>query len=672
MASNTTPKKTPLSATSASAGRLTPTGTSNTRRPASPHTIQSNSKPSAAANSSAAASVGRSRSLRNAAGNPISARAAVKKPNSALQRNESEDEESRAEVASAMADLKEQLQLAEQATLEAKRQNDALQARLDDATKEQSKLEEKVHEDEERAEILENEKRDLLKQKRELETIYESERAAVMKEKDVTNAREEELQSIIQRLKDSLSQKESKGLSGNDSDFSKGSSSPTLDANHFAPPSLTRNNSFRNNSKLVMQKDKIIEELRLELAELQIKLMELENKGGGRAQDLERALMEARVTNARLMEENESFQTLLMEKTLNGDFTQKAGDAANGRLGSHSALGASLADELSAVAEDDETSTDGDHTRRLELEVERQKAENRALTLYINRIIERILQHQGGFESILSTNDDEAVPTDSGAGAPPPPPKDKALPPPPPVQQENDDAEPQGVLQRVKSIAYGGSRSRPRPQSMVPARTAPSVTEDPDTAPRIPLQRNQSQRHSMALPRRVQTSGEYMPGAAAVVSNMTRGGDQEDMPMGNRPGIGSPRASFMFNRVPSGPRPTTASESERRLSSSANSVDGSGSENARKQALDALNGSGESSDNGPSIDTPSPPRSLGSKDDRQVLSGNKMRPLRLLNEEQKKNNNNRQSWIPGQITQWFNNAAPGSQTTAPTSNPAPP
>jgi chromosome segregation ATPase len=225
MASSTTPKKNPLSA--ASAGRLTPTGTNN-RRPASPHTLQSSpSKPAnAAANSSAATSVGhqRSRSLRNAAGNPISARAAVKKPNvsSTSLRSDQEDDDSRAEAASVMSDLKEQLQQAEQATLDAKRQNEALQARLDDATKEQSKLEEKVHEDEERAEELENEKRDLLKQKRELETIYEAERAAVMKDKEVTNAREEELQSIIQRLKDSLSQKESsRGLSGNDSDFSR-------------------------------------------------------------------------------------------------------------------------------------------------------------------------------------------------------------------------------------------------------------------------------------------------------------------------------------------------------------------------------------------------------------------------------------------------------------------
>jgi hypothetical protein len=115
-----------------------------------------------------------------------------------------------------MDDLKERLQMAEIAAEEFKRHNEALQSRLDDAVKEQSKQEEKMHEDEEHIEELENEKRELIKQKRELETIYEAERAAVMKDNEVTHAREEELQSIIQRLKDSLSQKDSLRTTTND------------------------------------------------------------------------------------------------------------------------------------------------------------------------------------------------------------------------------------------------------------------------------------------------------------------------------------------------------------------------------------------------------------------------------------------------------------------------
>jgi hypothetical protein len=440
-----------------------------------------------------------------------------------------------------------------------------------------------------------------------------------------------------------------------------------LDANHFAPPPLQRSNSTRNNSKLLLQKDKLIEELRLELAELQIKLMEIENKGGGRLQDLEKALIEARVTNARLMEENESFQTLLMEKTLNGDFTQKSlSSSLDRRPSSGTGLGASLADELSAVAED-EPDQDNERHRRLEIEVERQKAENKALTLYINKIIERILKHQGGFETILSTNDDEEPTTTSEVVHPSPPNKDKELPPPPPAK-ETDNAEPQGFLQRAKSIAYG--KTRPRPMSyMEPANTQPSVTENPSTAPSIPLTRAQSKRQSMIMPRRGPASSDYNSGAAALVGSLVRGpSDQENMST-TSPGIHSPRASYfgLINRTASGSRvPTNAtieSTSEARPSTSDSLYDDP--ENSRNEALDALTGGGDgANDKVPPMDAPSPPRSLGSKEDnRQVLSGNKMRPLRLVTEEQKKNAN-RQSWIPNMsnMGSWFN-------ATTPTSHP---
>jgi hypothetical protein len=438
-----------------------------------------------------------------------------------------------------------------------------------------------------------------------------------------------------------------------------------LDTTHFAPPTLQRSNSTRNNSKLLLQKDKLIEELRLELAELQIKLMEIENKGGGRLQDLEKTLIEARVTNARLMEENESFQTLLMEKTLNGDFSQKSLSSSLGRRrSSGTGLGASLADELSAVAED-EQEQDGERLRRLEVEVERQKAENKALTLYINKIIERILKHQGGFETILSNTDDDTTPTNARG------PfallnKDKDLPPPPPAK-DNDATEPQGFLQRARSIAYG--RTKPRPMTYIePAHSHPSVTEDPSTAPRIPLGRTQSKRHSLIMPRRVQTSSEYNSGAAAVVGNMFRASDQDNIASPS-PGIHSPRASYfgLMNRAAPGSRisPNAPSETSEARPSSADSLSDD-AEHSRKAAFDALIGSGDGpNDRAPSIDSPSPPRSLN-KDDRQVLSGNKMRPLRLVKEDQMKNPN-RNSWIPnmpnmGNVGNWFN-------TTAPTSNP---
>jgi chromosome segregation ATPase len=122
----------------------------------------------------------------------------------------------RAESSQLMDELRERLGQAESVAGDLRRHNESLQLRLDDASKEQAKQEEKMHEDDERIEELENAKRELLKQKRELETIFEAERAAVMKDKEATTAREEELQNVIQRLKDSLSQRDSLKPGSND------------------------------------------------------------------------------------------------------------------------------------------------------------------------------------------------------------------------------------------------------------------------------------------------------------------------------------------------------------------------------------------------------------------------------------------------------------------------
>ena len=77
------------------------------------------------------------------------------------------------------------------------------------------------------------------------------------------------------------------------------------------------NLSKQDTSKQVMQKDQVIKSLRLELAEAQIKIMELDTDGGGRVHELEKRLLETRIENARLMEDNESFQLRVSEMTLN-------------------------------------------------------------------------------------------------------------------------------------------------------------------------------------------------------------------------------------------------------------------------------------------------------------------------------------------------------------------
>lgn len=117
------------------------------------------------------------------------------------------EDDARAETFALLDELKERLRNTETKADEFEKHNEVLQLRLDEALMEQGKLEDRLHESEERMEILENEKRETSRQKREMESIYEAERVAMTKEKEDMANREEEMQTIIQRLKDSLSQR---------------------------------------------------------------------------------------------------------------------------------------------------------------------------------------------------------------------------------------------------------------------------------------------------------------------------------------------------------------------------------------------------------------------------------------------------------------------------------
>lgn len=550
----------------------------------------------------------------------MSARAALRGPGAGSSSLSSSslasdgDDAARAETVGALDDLKERLRQAETASEQFQKQTQVLQSRLDEAVQEQGKLEEKLHESEERLEVLENEKRDALRQKREMEAIYEAERSAMTKEREESANREEEMQVIIQRLKDSLNARSNVDEEGRvsrrcksgdpsvrdmtGSPMAANNSSPV--ESHFAPASGLNRSDSRNNSKILLQKDRLIESLRLELAEAQIKMMESENLGGGRMQEVERLLLEARMTNARLMEDNESYQLLLSEKTLTGDFAKSefmgsASHNADALSALEGRAPASLADELSSA--DD---AEGDNYRRLESELKSAKDSNKALTLYINKIIERLLQHQD-FEAILDQSSDFMPP-----GSAVSPNLDKDLPPPP-------QASGASILQRAKTVAMGGNR-RPRPQSVMPPSTHSAFT-DPDTAPSIPFGLNRTSSYRSGRPK----SEQYTGGAANVINQMYKGG------AGSPPlhGPQSPRHSQSFFAPPlSGANPNAVhrAPSTGQVPTTGN-FPGMRSESNSSILSDSTSG-GE-------VSTPpsnSPPR----PEKATTFAGNKPRPLRLV------------------------------------------
>jgi hypothetical protein len=185
------------------------------RRPSTDPSLNSNTparrSPTPSSSPSTNGAVARTRSIRG--GTPVSARAAMQRAGAGTSNlstnsaaSETEDD-SRAEAISLLDELKEKLRNTEIKSDQFEKQTEVLQSRLDEALLEQGKLEDRLHENEERLEILENEKRETSRQIREMESIYEAERVAMTREKEDMANREEEMQTVIQRLKDSLSQR---------------------------------------------------------------------------------------------------------------------------------------------------------------------------------------------------------------------------------------------------------------------------------------------------------------------------------------------------------------------------------------------------------------------------------------------------------------------------------
>ena len=369
---------------------------------------------------------------------------------------------------------------------------------------------------------------------------------------------------------------------------------------------------------MILQKDKLIESLRLELAEAQIKLVESENQGGGRLQEVERLLMEARMANARLMEDNESYQLLLQERTLKGDFgqtdfsymgsnsNQDALDALEGKTG-----GSSLADELS---EADEAGGETEGDRRLETELKSMKEQNKALTLYINKIIERLLQHQD-FESILDTSTEIKPDTNKDL---PPAPGDKPL-------------NGLSLLERAKSITSSPAKPKQRPMSVMPMAPPRTDHSDPDKAPSIPI----GNLTRSASTRRSRPQSEQFTGAASLVSQMYKGPDGPASPS-----LGNPRHSQSFFS------PTAVSSNPNAAARIPSGSQASTSGNFPGMRSESSSISGDSGD----ISTPpsqSPPRSQSDKG--TTFAGGKPRPLRLVQEnpDAVSKENKRASWISG-------------------------
>ena len=559
--------------------------------------------------------------------------------------DEASEDDARAEHVSLMDELRSRVQKAETASEEYQRQLNLLQARLDESQQEQGKLEDRLHQSNMNIEELESDRALSTRQRREMQDLYEAERTSMLKDRAEQKTKEDELLSANQRLKESLTQRETR----NNGEDTRIGSPKVRESDQFAPPAVASRPDSKDlfkqdTSKQVMQKDQVIKSLRLELAEAQIKIMELDTDGGGRVHELEKRLLETRITNARLMEDNESFQLLLSEKTLNGDFSKTEAMQQSSGVGS-------LAEELGSE-ETESADEKSDDYRRLETEVKSLKDQNKALAKYIETIIGRLLSHKE-FENILDKTPDLM------SGAPRPQAAnqaantDKELPPPPPAK-DNEPAP--SFLQRATSV-IAGTAKRPRPTSQIIPSPAAAPDEDFTKAPAEPLHRPKPIRTSMHI-----RSHSEMPHSAPLVNQMYRGPPSTGsggpvLSPGISPGVTTAaRTSFFAPQTAATSNPTSRVPSG---SASRASRDGNNAGSSSNSTF---------SDHSGGVDG-SPPRSNGNSGTNNytgaVMTQNRLRPLRLVQENPKQEEDaaavaarkkaNRGSWMPT----WMNTQKTG-------------
>ncbi|KZZ97151.1 hypothetical protein AAP_00794 [Ascosphaera apis ARSEF 7405] len=216
---------------------------------------------------------------------PFSARAAARRPNSRFSMSHVPrsmttpvEDDARAETAALVADLKEQIKKAETVSEQYRKQLGVLQLKLDEAISEQTRLEEQTHSKEDKITVLQTEIKDLTRKVRDLDQVQAAERSVMLKDKEEQTKREEELHATVQRLKETIAQRESRKHDDIEREprFSRNRGQQNEDGQLLLSSDIERSPS-RSSSRLLLQKDKIIESLRLELAAAQVKIAELEN-----------------------------------------------------------------------------------------------------------------------------------------------------------------------------------------------------------------------------------------------------------------------------------------------------------------------------------------------------------------------------------------------------------
>ncbi|KAF9111026.1 hypothetical protein BGX27_005487 [Mortierella sp. AM989] len=193
------------------------------------------------------------------------------------------------------------------------------------------------------------------------------------------------------------------------------------------PPQIQQQIAENNAAQLraLKAQEKIVANLRQQILTMNQDIFERQHTFDLRQTELQSEVNQARELNRGLMEENESYQLLLHEKSMNGEFMQTSimkgtgHDDLNGTqltMGNNGSI--NLADELGrAFGQSPSTPVEERTNESLNAEINTLKEElktlkdkNTALTLYISKILSRIMERPG-FTSVLAADYSPGRPT---------------------------------------------------------------------------------------------------------------------------------------------------------------------------------------------------------------------------------------------------------------------
>jgi len=335
--------------------------------------------------------------------------------------------------------------------------------------------------------------------------------------------------------------------------------------------------SSQSLGRLLLQKEKTIETLRMELAESHMRFVEVGKSDGRRIRELEMDLRATHMANAKLAEDNEYFQILLQERTMRGDLAHR------GNYHSASASYDQLPGTGHITGEHDPFTTatvmsDRETIRKLETEVSSLQDQNSALTLYINRIITRLLQHesfeglfengsvtgenplnamsnlkrnnvtsQQSFDTEESRKENAAPSLLSRAGS---------------ILGGKEIARPQSMIDQTSSVVTNNDIvPKPPTDATLTTRSVAHPNEDPTTAMRIPLRRAESRHRTYRMPDAEWSSNNAYRGPPSIGSRQSSGQTS--------PGHAQRRSSYFGNGGPASVSVNEAVESHLRASHAA-------------------------------------------------------------------------------------------------------